>query len=362
MKPVSGGVAGYVEQALGADGLGHLPALGGGALVVPEDGGADDVVLGIEHDEAVHLAAQADAAHLGALDAGTGERTADGLAGAAPPVLGVLLAPERPRGMGGVLGGGGGDHAALLIAQQGPGARGADVDSQKISHGCASRSEVLVEGVIIWGRGAVSTYRRGRCLLLCGAGAPPCGRCRAFCHRGPCGRSGRSGLSGHTDPAPRLSSGTPARILWQPWRSLCPSSSRWPARSRGPRTSSSPTASLRAAWGWCLIWPVFPLGMIWFPDYVGGITGYVGHGMYHLNGDPGAASYRPSAGSSWSACPSCFTWSTGAPRPNPAPPASPAPSAPARGVRPPALSRRAAPGRTAARACVGGGRSGPASR
>ena len=61
MKPGERPVAGERDQPLEADALLDLGALGPGALVVPEDRGAEHAVALVEADEPVHLAREADA-------------------------------------------------------------------------------------------------------------------------------------------------------------------------------------------------------------------------------------------------------------------------------------------------------------
>ena len=112
-----GEVAGRVEEAaeagLGAEVGEGFGADGDGAAVAPDDGGADDVVVGVNGHEAVHLVGDADGAHLGGV--GFGEDGADCLGGVLPPDGRVLLGPA---GLGGVdrhlFGGGlrGGDDAS----------------------------------------------------------------------------------------------------------------------------------------------------------------------------------------------------------------------------------------------------------
>ena len=80
-------VAGQLDQPLEPDPLLDLGALGGRSLVVPEDRGPQDGAVLAEHDEAVHLARQADLA--------LGQARQAGLRGA-PPILGVLLGPAGP--------------------------------------------------------------------------------------------------------------------------------------------------------------------------------------------------------------------------------------------------------------------------
>ncbi len=60
------GVAGQLDEALEADRLGEPVALRLGALIAPDQRGAEDLPLGIEHDTAVHLAGEAYGLDLGA--------------------------------------------------------------------------------------------------------------------------------------------------------------------------------------------------------------------------------------------------------------------------------------------------------
>ena len=62
-EPGQGAVPGELDQALRADTLLDLGALGGGPLVVPEDRRADHRSRRVDHDEPVHLAREADAHH-----------------------------------------------------------------------------------------------------------------------------------------------------------------------------------------------------------------------------------------------------------------------------------------------------------
>ena len=76
-----------------ADGVVEVVHLVAGAPVVPEYGRADDVVVRVQRDKAVHLAAGAYAGDLGRVKARDQLRHALHYGGA--PVLGVLLAPAR---------------------------------------------------------------------------------------------------------------------------------------------------------------------------------------------------------------------------------------------------------------------------
>ena len=114
-------------------------ALGLGALVAPDERGAEDVAVGVEHDAAVHLAGEADGFDLGAVAGGAGglEGAEDGLLRGAPPVFGILLGPADVFGVDGrVVGGVGGEDVACAVDEDGAGAAGADVDAEK--HGTGS--------------------------------------------------------------------------------------------------------------------------------------------------------------------------------------------------------------------------------
>ena len=86
-----------LEQALQAARLrGDFVAMGRRALVAPEDRGTQHVVVFVERDQAVHLAAQPDALHRAPVRQAR-EHFRHGLVRRAPPVLGVLLGPAGRR-------------------------------------------------------------------------------------------------------------------------------------------------------------------------------------------------------------------------------------------------------------------------
>ena len=71
VKPVMAGLAtSLIRFAPAADALLDLGAFGGGPLVVPEDGAANDLVVLVEKDRAVHLAGKTDGLDVGRLDLG----------------------------------------------------------------------------------------------------------------------------------------------------------------------------------------------------------------------------------------------------------------------------------------------------
>ncbi len=100
------------RPTFGVDGV----DLGLAALIAPDERGPDDLIGIIEHDQAVHLAGEADALDLTRVDACVGEYFSDGEARGTPPVVGILLRPEgMPHGnvrMG--FGATGADDAVLL--------------------------------------------------------------------------------------------------------------------------------------------------------------------------------------------------------------------------------------------------------
>jgi hypothetical protein len=83
-------VARQLDEAVEADALADLLALARGALVVPEDRGADHLLVGVEHDEPVHLPDQADPRDVAGVE--LGQR----LLRRPPPRLGILLGPAGP--------------------------------------------------------------------------------------------------------------------------------------------------------------------------------------------------------------------------------------------------------------------------
>ena len=128
-KACQGGVGGDFNQPLLAHPLGDFLALGGGALVAPDDGAAQQVALLVQHHQAVHLAGDAHRLNLLVGDAALFDNGLDGLAGGVPPVQGVLLGPAVVLLIHGVLHGGAGHHMALLVEKHGFGAAGAQVDA-----------------------------------------------------------------------------------------------------------------------------------------------------------------------------------------------------------------------------------------
>ncbi len=116
-------------------------ALGGGALVVPQQCAADDAVVLVEEHGAVHLAGKADRADVGRLELGLLHDGAHGFHRGLPPVVRVLLTPQR-FGMVARVGGHrlAEDFAALVDGER-FGAGRADVDAEVDAH-CSDLREL----------------------------------------------------------------------------------------------------------------------------------------------------------------------------------------------------------------------------
>lgn len=125
------GIAGELNQALKAESSREVAALLIGADVAPDERGTNDASMVIKKHGAVHLAGEADTGDIFAGEIGIRERLANGEAGGAPPILGMLLGPaDLRRGEGLVIGGGRRDDPAVAINYDGARAAGANVDPE----------------------------------------------------------------------------------------------------------------------------------------------------------------------------------------------------------------------------------------
>src|SRR6187402_69504 len=82
-------IARQADQPLEADPLLDLDAFSLGALVVPEDRRPHHGAVGVEDDQAVHLARETDPEEV------EPTHLLEGLLGRRPPVRGILLGPAR---------------------------------------------------------------------------------------------------------------------------------------------------------------------------------------------------------------------------------------------------------------------------
>ena len=103
-----------------------LAALGAGALVVPEDRRAQHAVIGVEHDQAVHLPGEPDALRR----AGGRAQPVQHALGRPPPVLRILLGPAGPGRRELVSGLRARDHAPVGVEGESLDAAGADVQPE----------------------------------------------------------------------------------------------------------------------------------------------------------------------------------------------------------------------------------------
>jgi hypothetical protein len=97
-----------------------LAALGRGALIAPDERGAQNFIVPIEEHSTVHLAAKADARNLRGRNGTIPQQLADSALTGLPPVMGILLRPTAARRSEGlVFVDGGSDDRACFVDQQG---------------------------------------------------------------------------------------------------------------------------------------------------------------------------------------------------------------------------------------------------
>jgi hypothetical protein len=123
-------VAGHGDQATFLHARANLVALGGGALVVPENRRAQWLPLPVEQHQPMHLARQPDSPHLVARRLRRCQRRPNACSGGVPPVARLLLGPERARCRERQWCRSAGDDTTLLVNQQRLGAGGREVDTE----------------------------------------------------------------------------------------------------------------------------------------------------------------------------------------------------------------------------------------
>ena len=129
-----GRVGGDADEIVIADLFGDLVALLLGALVAPDDGGAQHLAVFIQHDQAVHLPGNAQGHHVRRVHAAFADHGFHRGRGGVPPVEGILLSPAVAGLAHGILHRGGADHAAFLVKKHGFGSGGTQVDTKYIFH------------------------------------------------------------------------------------------------------------------------------------------------------------------------------------------------------------------------------------
>ena len=125
-----GDVRGVSAQGILADDIIQVVHLFLGAPVIPQDAGTDDGIVGIQHDQPVHLPARADALYLRGIKAC--QQFGDAAAHRRPPVCRVLLTPAGAGIADGVLAADDVGNAAGFVHQQQLHRRCAKVDSDII--------------------------------------------------------------------------------------------------------------------------------------------------------------------------------------------------------------------------------------
>src|SRR5712664_1950773 len=142
-----GRIASELNQPFLADFGAQIAALLFGANVAPDQRGADDASLLVEHDRAVHLTGEADAGDFFGAKAGTRDGFANRDAGGTPPVFGVLLGPtDLRRSEGLVFFRRGGDDAAVAINDDGARSSGSNVNPEYVDVDIGPPSTVGVAG------------------------------------------------------------------------------------------------------------------------------------------------------------------------------------------------------------------------
>ena len=134
-----GVIAGDLDEPLRADGLPDHVALGGRALVVPEDGRPQDGIGPVQEHESVHLTGQPDRGDLVARDPGLGQDRPDRADRAVPPQLGRLFAPTRLGHLEAVLRRADADDTAGLVDEDGLGRGRRRVDPDDMGHRVSGR-------------------------------------------------------------------------------------------------------------------------------------------------------------------------------------------------------------------------------
>ena len=129
-----GGIGGDGDQLFLADLLVDLVALLGGTLVAPDDGGTQDFVVLIQHDQAVHLAGNAQGDHVILAHAGLGQHRLNGGHSSVPPILGFLLSPAVMGLVHGIFHSGRGHRHAILVKQHRLGAGSSKVNTKNVFH------------------------------------------------------------------------------------------------------------------------------------------------------------------------------------------------------------------------------------
>jgi len=134
-------IACELDEALLADLGGQIAALLFSANVAPNQGGADDASLLVEHYCAVHLPGETDASNFFSTQIRAGDRFANRDTRGTPPVFRLLLGPaDLRRSERLMLFRGGGDDAALAVDDEGASSSGTNIDSKNVDRASSTAS------------------------------------------------------------------------------------------------------------------------------------------------------------------------------------------------------------------------------
>ena len=109
----------------------HFPA---GPLVAPDDGGADDLTLPVQHHKSVHLPGYTDSFNVFCRHTGLLRHCLKGCKHRIPPILRPLLRPSVLRLIQRVFPGSRCCHGSILIKQDGLGCRRPHINPNQIIH------------------------------------------------------------------------------------------------------------------------------------------------------------------------------------------------------------------------------------
>ena len=122
------------DQPLLTDRCPDLVALDTGSLVVPQDRRSENRAGAVEEDGAMHLPGESDALDIRPGGAGCGERRRNRRSRRVPPARRILLAPEGPRHLEGILRHSHAAYHAGEVDHDGLGGRRRDIDPQDEAH------------------------------------------------------------------------------------------------------------------------------------------------------------------------------------------------------------------------------------
>ena len=129
-----GGIGGDLYEPFLAHLGGDFLAFCRGALVAPDDGGADHFIILVQHHQAVHLPGEAQAHHIFLVHPAPLHYFADGAGSGFLPIFGVLLCPAVLGLVHGVLGRSLGHGAALFIEEHCLGGGSPHIYADEIFH------------------------------------------------------------------------------------------------------------------------------------------------------------------------------------------------------------------------------------